>query len=77
MQGQEREVIIFSLVAGDLEYMIEMADFLYNPNKLTVAFSRAKSKLIIVGNVEQLYKMPSVDYPYIHAMLESKYIQKL
>ena len=77
MQGQEREVIILSLVAGDLEYMIEMADFLYNHNKLTVAFSRAKSKLIIVGNVEQLHKIPSADYPYIHAMLESKYIYKI
>ena len=77
MQGQEREVIIFSLVAGDYEYMTEMADFLYNPNKLTVAFSRAKSKLIIVGNVEQLAKISIIDYPYIHAMLESKYIEKI
>ena len=77
MQGQEREVIIFSLVAGDYEYMTEMADFLYNPNKLTVAFSRAKSKLIIVGNVDQLAKISIIDYPYIHAMLKSKYIEKI
>ena len=45
MQGQEREVIIYSLVSGNLDYMTEMAEFLYNPNKMNVAFSRAKSKL--------------------------------
>ena len=77
MQGQEREVIIYSLVSGDLDYMTEMADFLYNPNKMNVAFSRAKSKLIIVGNVEQLHKIPSEEYPHIHAMLESKYLKHI
>ena len=73
MQGQEREVIFVSLVAGNLEYMTDMADFLYNPNKLNVAFSRAKSKLIIVGNVNQLKKISSTEFPHIKNMLESKY----
>ena len=77
MQGQEREVIIFSLVAGDIDYMTDMAEFLYNPNKLNVAFSRAKSKLIIVGNIVQLRKISSVDYPHITKMLESKYVKNL
>lgn len=73
MQGQEREVIIFSLVAGDIEYMTEMADFLYNPNKLNVAFSRAKSKLIIVGNIDKLKLMDSVTFPHLKRMLGSQY----
>lgn len=75
MQGQEREVIIFSLVAGDLEYMIEMAEFLYNPNKLNVAFSRAKSKLIIVGNIEQIKRISSAEYPHIKKMIESNLVK--
>ena len=74
MQGQEREVILFSLVAGNLDYMTEMADFLYNPNKLNVAFSRAKSKLIIVGNIKQLRNISPVDYPHISKMLDSDYV---
>ena len=77
MQGQEREVIIFSLVAGNLDYMTEMADFLYNPNKLNVAFSRAKSKLIIVGNIKQLRNISPVDYPHISKMLDSDYIKMI
>lgn len=75
MQGQEREVIIFSLVAGDIEYMTEMADFLYNPNKLNVAFSRAKSKLIIVGNIDKLKLMDSATFPHLKRMLGSQYVK--
>lgn len=72
MQGQEREVIIVTLVAGKRGYIQEMADFLYNPNKLNVAFSRAKSKLIIVCNVTELRLLNSVEYPHIQRMLNSK-----
>lgn len=57
LQGQEREVIIFSLTTGNLEYAKEMAEFLYNPQKLNVAFSRAKYKLIIVGNFKMIEKL--------------------
>lgn len=75
MQGQEREVIIYSLVSGDMDYITEMAEFLYNPNKMNVAFSRAKSKLIIVGNIEQIKKISSVEYPHIKKMIESSLVK--
>lgn len=75
MQGQEREVIIFSLVSGNLDYMTEMAEFLYNPNKMNVAFSRAKSKLIIVGNIEQIKNISSSEYPHLRKMVESEYVK--
>lgn len=75
MQGQEREVIIFSLASGDLDYMTEMADFLYNPNKMNVAFSRAKSKLIIVGNINNLKHISFDMFPHIKKMLDSQYVK--
>ena len=75
MQGQEREVIIFSLAAGNIDYMTEMADFLYNPNKLNVAFSRAKSKLIIIGNIDNLNHIDSDMFPHIKNMLNSQYVK--
>lgn len=74
MQGQEREAIIFSLVSGNFDYMTEMAEFLYNPNKMNVAFSRAKSKLIIVGNIEQIKNISSSEYPHLRKMVESEYV---
>ena len=75
MQGQEREVIIFSLAAGNIEYITEMADFLYNPNKLNVAFSRAKSKLIIVGNIDNLKYIDTDKFPHVKKMLNSQYVK--
>lgn len=77
MQGQEREVIIYSLVSGNEDYMIEMAEFLYNPNKMNVAFSRAKSKLIIVGSLDKISNLNLSEYPHIKRMMESTYALKL
>ena len=73
MQGQEREVIIISMTAGDVDYMTEMADFLYSPNKLNVAFSRAKSKLIIVGNHSLLCNIKGNHQPLISQLLNSSH----
>lgn len=72
MQGQEREVIFYSITAGDPDYVSEMADFIANPNRLNVAFSRAKSKLIIVGNFARLKELDMEAYPHIGRMLEVK-----
>ena len=77
LQGQEREVIIVSMAAGDIDYMNEMSDFLYNSNKLNVAFSRAKYKLIVVGNFESMKSLPESKHPHIHAMLQSTIAERL
>ena len=74
MQGQEREIIIVSLTAGDAEYVADMSDFLYKPNKLNVAFSRAKSKLIIVGNFDEISKINKEENPHIAKILNSERI---
>jgi superfamily I DNA and/or RNA helicase len=70
MQGQERDVIILSFTTGNAEYMSEMGEFIYNPNKLNVAFSRAKFKLILVGNVKRLRQI-SPSYPVVGDVLNA------
>lgn len=70
MQGQERDVIFFSFTSGSPDYMTEMAEFLYSSNKLNVAFSRAKSKLILVGNKKELLNVDSTAYPKIGRMFQ-------
>ncbi len=77
MQGQERKIIFYSLVSGNTEYMMDMADFLYNPNKMNVAFSRAKSKLIIVGSLSKIQNLKLPGFPHIDRMLNSKYVTKI
>lgn len=74
MQGQEREVIILSTVSGDVEYMTEMGDFLYNPHKLNVAFSRAISKLIIVGNITNM-RLVAGEFPLLGDILNSEHVE--
>jgi DNA replication ATP-dependent helicase Dna2 len=50
MQGQEREVVIVSLTTASPKYAAQMADFLFQPQRLNVAVTRPRTKLILVGS---------------------------
>ena len=50
MQGQEREVIIVGLTADDPEFLRWQIPFLLQPNRINVCFTRARSKLVVIGN---------------------------
>lgn len=49
-QGGERDVIIVSATASDPDYVLAEADFLLNLNRLNVALSRPRKKLIVVAS---------------------------
>ena len=49
-QGKERDIVIYSVVATE-EGSIRFAS---NQNRINVAFTRAKERLIVVGNVEKI-----------------------
>ncbi len=49
-QGGERDVMIISATASDPDYVRSEAEFLLNPNRLNVAMSRMKKKLVIVAS---------------------------
>jgi DNA replication ATP-dependent helicase Dna2 len=50
MQGQERECIIFSLTASQPDFVDQIRDFLYHPQRLNVSVTRARSKLIVIAS---------------------------
>jgi DNA replication ATP-dependent helicase Dna2 len=51
MQGQERSVIIFSLVSTNIDFIDNQADFFLNLRRLNVAITRAKNKLIVLSGL--------------------------
>jgi superfamily I DNA and/or RNA helicase len=49
-QGGERDVIIVSATASDPDFVLAEADFLLDSNRLNVAISRPRKKLVVVAS---------------------------
>jgi hypothetical protein len=49
-QGGERDLILLSATASDPEFVLSEARFLLNPNRLNVAISRPRKKLVVIGS---------------------------
>jgi DNA replication ATP-dependent helicase Dna2 len=54
MQGQEREVILVSFTTASPAFAAQVADFLFQPQRLNVAITRPRTKLILVGSHHML-----------------------
>ena len=50
LQGQDVNCIILTFASSDVKYINEIHDFLFNPNRLNVMISRAKTKVVIFGS---------------------------
>ncbi|WP_035239302.1 DEAD/DEAH box helicase [Desulfobacter vibrioformis] len=48
IQGAERDIILFGLTASDPDHLT--SEFLNSPNRLNVAMTRARKKLVIMGS---------------------------
>jgi DNA replication ATP-dependent helicase Dna2 len=60
MQGQERELIVLSLATGDEVFLGAVAEFFFQPQRLNVAITRPRSKLIVIG--PELTRVPVVEH---------------
>lgn len=50
MQGQEREVVIVSFTASDEDHAHRLREFLFQPQRLNVAATRPRTKLVLVAS---------------------------
>jgi len=58
IQGQEREVVILSLAAGDPAESKKRGAFYLSLNRLNVALSRARTKAVLVGSSHAFKALP-------------------
>jgi DNA replication ATP-dependent helicase Dna2 len=61
MQGQEREVICISTAASHAGFLEAIGEFLFLPQRLNVAVSRARTKVIVLASDALLSSAPSED----------------
>lgn len=50
LQGQDVDCIILTFASSDKKYINTIRDFLFNPNRLNVMISRAKTKVVIIAS---------------------------
>lgn len=59
IQGKERDAVIMSYCVADAEFAVAEADFIFAPERLNVAITRAKTKLIVLVSRRLLEAVPS------------------
>ncbi len=74
MQGQERELIVLSLATGDEMFLGHVAAFFFQPERLNVSITRAKTKLIVIG--PWLSAAPDAEQPRLRAWV-AQYVDLL
>ena len=61
LQGQDVDCIILSFASSDKNYIDTIRGFLFNPNRLNVMISRAKTKVVIIAS-ETVQKELKMNY---------------
>ena len=58
IQGKERDAVVLSYCVADPEFALAEADFIFSPERLNVAVTRARSKLVMIASRRLLDAAP-------------------
>lgn len=58
IQGQEREAVVISLAVGDLDSIGHRSQFFFSANRLNVAISRARAKVVLAASDQVFRALP-------------------
>src|SRR5690606_882642 len=75
-QGGERRVILIGATESDRAYLQISCDFLLNPQRLTVALSRAQRKLVLVASRSVFEMFSSDEATFEHAQMWKNLLRK-
>ena len=59
IQGKERDAVVLSYAVADAEFALAEADFIFSPERLNVAVTRARTKLIVLISRRLLDAVPT------------------
>jgi hypothetical protein len=59
IQGKERDAVILSYCVADPEFALAEADFIFSPERLNVASTRARTKLVLIISRRLLEAIPA------------------
>ena len=58
IQGRERDVVVMTYTVSDAEFALAEAEFIFSPERLNVAVTRARSKLVVIVSRRLLEVIP-------------------
>lgn len=77
LQGQERDLIIVTLTTGARDFAATVAAFLFQPQRLNVAITRPRTKLIVLASPTLLDVVPEDATIAAHVDLLADFLHSL
>ncbi|MGE0490479.1 MAG: AAA domain-containing protein [Vulcanimicrobiota bacterium] len=74
IQGKERDTILACYTVSDPEFALSEAEFLFNPQRLNVMITRAKTKLVVIASNRLLEVVPPDEELFEHAQLLREFL---